>query len=78
LKIDPQLESAQKARVADLRKRRDGQRAAESCKAVEEAARSSENLLPRIRAAVRALATVGEISDALRHVFGEHRSTTTF
>jgi methylmalonyl-CoA mutase N-terminal domain/subunit len=78
LKIDPRLEADQRSRLQDLRKRRDSQRAAEACRAVEDAARSSDNLIPRIRSAVRALATVGEISDAMRRVFGEHRSTTTF
>jgi methylmalonyl-CoA mutase N-terminal domain/subunit len=40
---------------------------------VEEAARSGANLMPRILAAVEAYATVGEISDAMRRVFGEYK-----
>ena len=40
---------------------------------VEDAARSGENLMPRILAAVEAFATVGEISDAMRRVFGEYQ-----
>jgi methylmalonyl-CoA mutase N-terminal domain/subunit len=40
---------------------------------VEDAARSGENLMPRIVAAVDAYATVGEIADAMRRVFGEYR-----
>jgi len=39
---------------------------------VEEGARSGANLMPRILAAVEASATVGEISDAMRRVFGEY------
>jgi methylmalonyl-CoA mutase N-terminal domain/subunit len=39
---------------------------------VEDAARSGENLMPRILAAVEAFATVGEISDTMRRVFGEY------
>ena len=39
---------------------------------LEAAARASENLIPPILAAVKALATVGEIADGLRAVFGEH------
>jgi methylmalonyl-CoA mutase N-terminal domain/subunit len=74
LKIDPALEAAQKKRLLSVRSRRDAQAAAEACRAVEAAARASDNLLPRIRAAVSALATVGEISDAMRKVFGEHRA----
>jgi methylmalonyl-CoA mutase N-terminal domain/subunit len=42
---------------------------------VEEAARSGDNLMPRIVNAVDAYATVGEISDAMRRVFGEHQET---
>jgi methylmalonyl-CoA mutase N-terminal domain/subunit len=41
--------------------------------AVEEAARGTENLLPPMREALRARATLGEVSDALRRVFGEYR-----
>ena len=40
---------------------------------LEAAARGSENLMPRILAAAEAYATVGEISDTLRRVFGEYR-----
>ena len=42
---------------------------------MEEAARSGDNLMPRIVNAVDAYATVGEISDAMRRVFGEHQET---
>jgi methylmalonyl-CoA mutase N-terminal domain/subunit len=42
-------------------------------KKVEGAARSGENVMPRILAAVDAYATVGEISDAMRRVFGEYK-----
>jgi methylmalonyl-CoA mutase N-terminal domain/subunit len=41
--------------------------------AVEESARSGANVMPRILAAVEASATVGEISDAMRRVFGEYK-----
>jgi methylmalonyl-CoA mutase N-terminal domain/subunit len=78
LRVNPQLETDQKTRLAEMKKRRDGQAAAEACRAVEAAARSNENLIPVIRAAVRSYATVGEISDALRRVFGEHRPVGTF
>jgi len=40
---------------------------------VEEAARSGANLMPHIITAVEAFATVGEISDAMRKVFGEYK-----
>lgn len=75
LRVDPKLETTQKSRLADLRKRRDGQAAAEACRAVETAAKQGDNLMPPIRAAVRNYATVGEIADAMRNVFGEYQPT---
>jgi methylmalonyl-CoA mutase N-terminal domain/subunit len=42
---------------------------------IREAAASGENLMPRILAAVEAYATVGEISDAMRSIFGEYQET---
>jgi methylmalonyl-CoA mutase N-terminal domain/subunit len=72
-KIDPALERARGVEVAELRQTRDPQRAAEALAALGRAARGSDNLVPRILAAVKARATVGEVADALREVFGEHR-----
>jgi methylmalonyl-CoA mutase, N-terminal domain len=72
LRIDPEIERDQVARVQALRARRDSARAAATVAAVEARARSGENLLPALPAAVEAFATVGEIADALRRVFGEH------
>jgi methylmalonyl-CoA mutase N-terminal domain/subunit len=73
LRIDPEIEARQIERVRRLRSSRDqaGWRAA--IDAVTSAARGRDNLLPPILAAVDAHATVGEISDAMRRVFGEHR-----
>src|ERR1022692_3524030 len=72
-KIDPALESKQIERVRALRARRDAGPWKSAVQAVEDAARSGENVMPRILAAVEAYATVGEISDAMRRVFGEYR-----
>ncbi len=72
-KIDPALEPKQIERVRALRARRDEGIWKDALKKVEGAARSSENLMPRILAAVEAYATVGEISDAMRRVFGEYK-----
>src|SRR6202171_155487 len=72
LRIDPDLERAQIERVRALRARRDSAQAAAAVAIVEARARSGENLMPAIAAAVEAFATVGEISDALRRVFGEY------
>ena len=74
-RIDPELERRQVERVRALRVRRDPAAWRQALAAVEEAARSSANLLPPIIAAVENLATVGEISDTLRRVFGEYQET---
>jgi methylmalonyl-CoA mutase N-terminal domain/subunit len=71
-RIDPDNERAQVERVRALRARRDSVRASASVAEVERRARSGENLIPAISNAVEAFATVGEISDAMRRVFGEY------
>ena len=72
LRIDPAIETRQRSAVQAVR----GQRSLASWRAaidaVERAAATSDNLMPLIIAAVDAQATLGEISDALRRVFGEH------
>ena len=73
LRIDPAIEQEQIQRVRSLRARRDAERASKSIAEVESRARSGENLMPAILTAVEAYATVGEISDAMRRVFGEHQ-----
>jgi methylmalonyl-CoA mutase N-terminal domain/subunit len=75
LRIDPEIERAQVERLRKLRARRDAARVAAALKEVEATARSESNLMPAILAAVKAYATVGEISDALRNVFGEYQES---
>src|SRR5579863_1423049 len=72
MRVDPELERAQIERARALRHRRDSARAAAAVAEVERRARAGENLMPAIAASVDAYATVGEISDALRRVFGEY------
>jgi methylmalonyl-CoA mutase N-terminal domain/subunit len=72
LRIDPGIERAQVERLRNLRACRDAGRVGAALRQVEETARSDRNLMPAILDAVKAYATVGEISDALRHVFGEY------
>jgi methylmalonyl-CoA mutase N-terminal domain/subunit len=72
-RIDPAIEREQVGRVVALRAQRDAALWRGSLEALEGAAGSGENLMPRIVAAAEASATVGEISDALRRVFGEYR-----
>src|SRR5256714_1196409 len=75
LRIDPQIEREQIARVQALRAKRDTGRAKSALDELQRRARISENLLPAILGAVEAYATVGEISDALRQVFGEYQES---
>ncbi len=75
LRIDPEIERAQVERLRKLRARRDAARVAAALRQVDETARSDRNLMPAILDAVKAYATVGEISDALRRVFGEYQES---
>ena len=71
--LDPALERAQIDRVRALRARRDAAQWNAALDAVTHAARGSDNLVPLLVAAVEAGATVGEIADTLRQVFGEYQ-----
>ncbi len=73
LRVDEAVASRQKERLASLRSRRDQERVNRSLDSLRTAAKGQENLIPHIFASVKALATLGEISDALREVFGEQR-----
>jgi methylmalonyl-CoA mutase N-terminal domain/subunit len=77
LRIDPALEQAQIERVRALRARRDSSAVTAALKKLEEAAGTNQNLLPRILECVEAYATVGEISNTLRRVWGEYRETSS-
>ncbi|HVZ17503.1 MAG TPA: methylmalonyl-CoA mutase family protein, partial [Terriglobales bacterium] len=72
-RIDESLEKKQVERTRALRARRDPGPWKESLARIEEAARSGANLMPHIIHAVESYATVGEISDTLRKVFGEYK-----
>jgi methylmalonyl-CoA mutase, N-terminal domain len=73
--VDPEAERRQCSRVQALRANRDATRLRAVLTLVEDAARNGNNLVPPIIAAVEAMATLGEISDALRGVFGEFEET---
>jgi methylmalonyl-CoA mutase N-terminal domain/subunit len=73
LKIDPRGEEAQVKRLAAYKASRDSVQVADALKELESAARGEGDLMPRIVSCVRASCTLGEISDQLRAVFGEHR-----
>ena len=71
--IDPALEPAQVKRLTAYKANRDGAAVTKSLEALRVAARGSDNLLPVMKDALRAKATLGEVSDALRDVFGVYR-----
>ena len=75
LRIDAEIERSQIARLNALRTRRDAARVQAALAELARRASTAENLLPAILAAVEAYATVGEISDALRRVFGEYQES---
>jgi methylmalonyl-CoA mutase, N-terminal domain len=75
LDVDPELESRQTESLRRHREGRDQGSVEDALDRVAEVARSTENLMPAMREAMLAGATIGEVSDALRSVFGAHRPT---
>jgi len=73
LKVDPEVEKIQIEKLKKLKSRRDNNEVKEILEKIEDAARSDKNLMPLILEAVKAYATIGEISDSLRNVFGEYK-----
>ncbi|HEX3642097.1 MAG TPA: methylmalonyl-CoA mutase family protein, partial [Ktedonobacteraceae bacterium] len=71
--VDPAVGKRQAAKLATLRQRRDNEQVAQKLQALVDAASGNANLVPLIIDAVEAYATLGEISDALRRIFGEQR-----
>jgi methylmalonyl-CoA mutase N-terminal domain/subunit len=75
LRIEPEIERSQIARLNALRAKRDSAKTRSALTELQRRAATTENLLPAILTAVEAHATVGEISDALRRVFGEYQES---
>jgi methylmalonyl-CoA mutase, N-terminal domain len=75
LRIDAEIERSQVARLNALRARRDTAKTKAALAELERRAKSTENLLPAILASVETYATVGEISDTLRRVYGEYQES---
>jgi methylmalonyl-CoA mutase N-terminal domain/subunit len=71
--LDPALETAQIARVNEIRAKRDGSKTRAALDALARAAREGGNVMPAILAAVKTRATLGEIADVLRNIFGEYQ-----
>ena len=76
-KIDATIERSQIERLRAVRERRDKEKAENALARLEEAAKTDENMLPRILEAVESYVTVGEISHRLRRVWGEYREAVT-
>jgi methylmalonyl-CoA mutase N-terminal domain/subunit len=75
LRIEPEIERSQVARLNALRAKRDNAKTQAALTELQRRAATKENLLPAILTAVESYATVGEISDALRQVFGEYQES---
>ncbi len=78
LRVDPAVGERQTARLQALRERRDNEAVSAALSRLEQGARSDDNLLPLILAAVETYATLGEICGVMRAVFGEYQAPTLF
>ena len=72
LKVDPKVRELQIAKIKELKASRDNQTVKKALAELKKAAEGTENIFPPIYEAVKAYATLGEISDVLRDVFGEY------
>jgi methylmalonyl-CoA mutase N-terminal domain/subunit len=77
LEIDDSVEKKQIERLRRLRQDRDNEQVEQLLDRVRQVARSSDNIMPVLIEAVKAYATVGEITGALREVFGDYREPET-
>jgi methylmalonyl-CoA mutase N-terminal domain/subunit len=75
MKVDPRIEEEQVERLRAMRAARDAAAHAAALQTLESAARGADNVLPYVLGAVKAYATVGEIANTLRGVWGEHVET---
>ena len=78
LRVNPAIEEEQAARLPTLRAKRDNDEVQTLLESVREAARGTDNLLYPMKDALRAHATVGEVSDALRDVWGQYVPRDSF
>ncbi|MGA8942332.1 MAG: methylmalonyl-CoA mutase family protein, partial [Thermoactinomyces sp.] len=75
MKVDPSVGESQAKRLKQLRNERDNEKVQKCLAELRQKAETDENLIPPIYEAVKAYATLGEICDVLRGVFGEYRPT---
>ncbi len=73
LRVDPEVETAQVSALRELRSRRDEAKVKEALASISKCAEGTDNLMPEIFVAVKEYATLGEICQALRDVFGQYR-----
>ncbi len=73
--VDPHIEKEQIENLRRLKRERDNKKVKEALDKLRKAAEGEENLMPKIIDAVRVYATIGEICDVLREVFGEYKET---
>jgi methylmalonyl-CoA mutase, N-terminal domain len=78
LRVDPSIEAAQVARLAELRKTRDSTAVAGNLSRLREAAAGNANVLYPLREALRQRATVGEVCHALREAWGRYQPVERF
>jgi methylmalonyl-CoA mutase N-terminal domain/subunit len=78
LKIDPKVESRQIERTNRIRKERDNKKVREALDGLRKASDGTENVMPHVVSAVRAYATIGEICDVWREVYGEWEEPKIF
>jgi len=77
-KVDPEVEERQRQRLAEVRRTRDGARAAQALERLEKVARGDGNIMPALVECAEAYCSVGEICDVLRKVFGEQKEFLVF
>lgn len=73
LRVNPEVEKVQKQKISKIKQERDSNLIEESLRSLKKTAQGTDNLIPPVLEAVKAYATLGEIADVLREVFGEYR-----
>ncbi|CAB4947666.1 unannotated protein [freshwater metagenome] len=77
-KLDPKVGNEQRVRLAEHRAQRNNNQVTSALAEISKVAGSTENVMPALKAAIKVGATVGEICDALRAVWGVYRSSEAF
>jgi len=78
LRLDPEVTRRQKERLAQVKRERDSEKVSTALKRLEETAQGTENTMPAFLECVEAYATIGEMCDVLRRIFGEQKEFLIF